>query len=213
MLDLLNHTLFHLFGAATSVAEVLGFLSGAACVWLVVRQNVWTFPLGAINAVLFGILFFAAGLYADGSLQIVYLVLQVFGWYAWLRFGPAQTQLRVTTASRAVVMTTAAGVALGTVVLTYVLRAVDDTAPFWDALTTAMSLGAQTLLSYKKLENWWLWIAADIIYIPLYVSKGLVLTSLVYVIFLGMCVAGLVEWRRHLAPETAAEPERALVTV
>ncbi|MFD0633455.1 nicotinamide riboside transporter PnuC [Catenulispora yoronensis] len=84
-------------------------------------------------------------------------------------------------------------------VLTVVLRQADDIAPFWDALTTALSLGAQWLLNLKLFENWYFWIAADVVYIPLYFVKSLYLTGIVYVIFLGLCVLGLRTWRRQTA--------------
>ena len=71
-----------------------------------------------------------------------------------------------------------------------------DVAPFWDALTTCLSLVAQGLLNWKKLETWYFWIAADTIYVPLYVVKRLDLTAIVYVLFLTMCFLGLREWRR-----------------
>ena len=64
------------------------------------------------------------------------------------------------------------------------------------ALTTAMSLTAQFMLSRKWISNWWLWIAVDLIYIPLYISKGLWLTAFLFLIFLGLSIAGLLEWRK-----------------
>ena len=82
--------------------------------------------------------------------------------------------------------------------LTVLLERAHDVAPFWDALTTALSLAAQFLLNCKKIENWAFWIAADVVYIPLYVVKRLDLTAIVYVLFLAMCFAGLAAWRRVL---------------
>lgn len=196
MLNFFNQTAFHVFGAATSWAEVIGFVSGGLCVWYTVRQNIWNFPLGLVNAIFFGILFLNAGLYSDSALQVVYLVLNAFGWFAWLRLGPNSSRLRVGVASRAQI--------LGALVFVLVFTALDyrllvhlkDSAPFLDALTTGLSLAAQTLLSFKKIQNWFFWIAADLIYIPLYWHRDLVLTSLIYVIFLFMCFRGLWEWKR-----------------
>jgi nicotinamide mononucleotide transporter len=82
--------------------------------------------------------------------------------------------------------------------LTVLLEHVHDIAPFWDALTTAVSLAAQFLLNCKRIENWAFWIAADLVYIPLYVVKRLDLTAIVYVLFLAMCLAGAAAWRRAL---------------
>jgi nicotinamide mononucleotide transporter len=78
--------------------------------------------------------------------------------------------------------------------------------PFWDALTTALSLCAQWLLNRKRLENWFFWIAADVIYIPLYASKGLFLTSILYATFLGMCVIGVWQWRATWRAQRVGAP-------
>jgi nicotinamide mononucleotide transporter len=176
--------------------EVLGFLTGIVTVWLAVRGRVETFPAGMVNNAFFLVVFARAGLYADAALQVVYAALSALGWWAWLRLGPGRTPLRVTNASRALLLTTAVGVALATAALVPMLRAAHGSAPFLDALTTSMSLGAQALLSLKKLETWFAWIAVDLVYVPLYVDRGLHLTALVYVVFLAMCVVGLRDWRR-----------------
>jgi len=83
-------------------------------------------------------------------------------------------------------------------------RYTNSTVPIWDGLTTAMSLTAQYMLTRKVLENWWWWIAVDVIYIALYTYKRLFLTSLLYAIFLAMCIAGFREWKRRMAARNMA---------
>lgn len=78
------------------------------------------------------------------------------------------------------------------------LVAADGAAPFWDALTTALSLASQYLLARKRIENWWIWIAVDIIYVPLYMSRGLPLTAALYAVFLAMCMIGLMQWKSRV---------------
>ncbi|MFE2296876.1 nicotinamide riboside transporter PnuC [Streptomyces sp. NPDC059445] len=184
-----------------SLTEALGFASGAVCVWLVARQHIANWPVGIANNVFFIVLFVQAGLYADAGLQVVFIALAAYGWWTWARgAGPATAgslPVRRTTGAEWTWLA-AAGV-LGTVALTLLLdRATDSTVPFWDALTTALSLAATYGQCRKLLESWWLWIAADLVYIPLYAYKGLYLTSLLYVGFLALCVAGLLGWRRTL---------------
>jgi nicotinamide mononucleotide transporter len=202
----LNYVLFHLINDEVSISELLGFITGAWCVWLTVKAKVLNFPVGIANSFFFLLLFLNAGLYADSALQIVYIVLGFFGWYAWLKFGPQKTELEVTSSWRWLAWGAVGSVAM-TAGLWPILLSVHDIAPFLDALTTGLSLSAQTLLSFKKFQNWFLWIAADLIYIPLYVSKGLALTSGVYIIFLCMCFAGIKQWREAIVDK----PKKSII--
>lgn len=191
--------------AKLGLTEVLGFITGAACVMLVVRQNIWNYPIGLANNLFFIILFWQARLYGDMGLQAVYVVLGIIGWYWWLHGGEHHSRLNVRrTGVVEATMLTVAGAAL-TFGFTLYFRSINDSAPFLDALTTALSLIAQWLLNGKRIENWFVWIAADVIYIYLYASKGLFLTSVLYAGFIGLCIAGLLAWRRALA-ETRPNP-------
>lgn len=201
-----NHHLGTIGQDAVTWAELLGFVTGAACVWLCVRASVWNFPVGIANNLFFFLLFWSARLYADASLQVVYLALAGYGWWRWLRGGVRRSGQPMGRAGRTTLMVLPGLIAPATWGLTIVLSRADDIAPFWDALTTALSLAAQWLLNAKRLENWYLWIAADLVYIPLYTVKALDLTAVVYVLMLGMCVAGLVSWRREVAATAAGLP-------
>lgn len=180
--------------------EILGFITGAASVLLAVRESAWNWPVGIANNIFFLILFWRARLYADAILQIVYIVISIFGWWNWVRGGDGHTKLLV---SRTMVRTgivLAVLTAAATALLAIVLRRFSDSAaPFGDGVTTALSLAAQYMLSRKLLENWWVWMSADVIYIALYCYKSLYLTSVLYLLFLGMCIAGYVGWRKSLA--------------
>ncbi|MEU4832886.1 nicotinamide riboside transporter PnuC [Streptosporangium sp. NPDC023615] len=203
---------FTVGASPTSWAEVLGFVTGVLTVWLVVRQNVWNWPIGVANVILLGAVFLTIGLYADAALQVVYVVLGLYGWWQWLYGGTGRTPLPVRRTGRSEwAVLAGCGIAL-TAALTAVLATwTDSDVPFWDALTTALSLLATYGQSRKLVESWWLWIAADVIYIPLYLYKGLYLTSPLYVIFLVLCVAGLRAWSAdlaaHPAPAPAAPPD------
>ncbi len=185
----------------TTWAEVLGFVTGGVNVWLVVRQNIWNWPVGIANVIFLGLIFVDGGLYADAGLQVVYVALQAWGWWEWLYGGRDRTALAVQRTSRTEWAALIVAGAAATALLTWMLGAwTDSTVPFWDALTTALSLAATYGQSRKLLESWWLWMTADLIYIPLYAYKHLYLTSVLYVLFLALCVAGLVAWRRDEVP-------------
>ena len=188
--------------------EILGFVSGAACVWLATRQSVWNFPVGIANNVLFLWLFTSTGLYANAGLQVVFAALAVLGWVWWVRGGADHGTLAVSRTPRWVWVAGALAVVLATAGLTALLAGTTDAAaPFWDALTTSSSLVAQVMLGRKWLGSWAVWIATDVVLVGLYASQGLYLTAVLYAGFIGLCVLGWRDWRQTLvarrAPVTA----------
>lgn len=181
--------------------ELLGFITGAICVWLQVKENVWNWPAGIANNIFYVVVFWHSGLYADSLLQWFYISISVYGWWNWLHGGTAQSQLKISRTSHTGMMVYIALTAVGTALFHELLsRYTNSTVPFWDGLTTAMSLTAQYMLTRKVIENWWWWITVDVVYIALYIYKRLYLTSFLYAIFLGMCIVGLREWRRKTSP-------------
>ncbi|MFE9137508.1 nicotinamide riboside transporter PnuC [Streptomyces sp. NPDC007355] len=201
ILEPLQQPLFTVLDTPVSWTEVLGFGSGALCVWLVARQHLANWPIGIANNLFFVLLFTQAGLYADAGLQIVFITLAVYGWWTWTHGGgPGSDALPVRRTTRTEWTWLITAGVVGTLALTLLLdRATDSTVPFWDALTTALSLMATYGQCRKRLESWWLWIAADVIYVPLYAHKELYLTSLLYVGFMTLCVLGLRGWTKDLA--------------
>jgi nicotinamide mononucleotide transporter len=180
-----------------SLTEVLGVATGAACVLLAIREIVWTWPVGLANNIFFFVLFWRAKLYADSSLQVVYMAISLYGWWNWLYGGKNHRPLQVHHAS----LSGLAGYGLialcSTAILYWLLRRfTPSTVPLADGLTTALFLTAQYMMSRKLVENWWFWIVGDVLVIGLYIYKHLYFTTLLYMLFLGLCVAGLVEWRK-----------------
>lgn len=196
MVQPLNAILFTIGANDVSWAELLGFLTGGLCVALTVRRSIATFPVGIANSVFFLVLFASAQLWADSCLQLLYIGLGFAGWWQWRHGTADEGPLVVRRAGRGELAACLSFVVVGTAALYFLLTIVHDSAPFLDALTTCLSLAAQWLLNGKRIETWFFWIAADCIYIPLYLSRGLVLTAIVYGLFLVLCVAGLRAWSR-----------------
>ena len=197
-----------------SLTETLGFVTGAACVYLVVKRSIWNFPIGSANNLFFIVLFAGARLYGDAALQLVYIGLGVQGWYLWLHGGQKRGALHITRAPIKLLAVLLIMTVMATIGLVFILRAARGSLPVLDALTTVLSLAAQYLLNKKHVENWFVWITADILYIYVYVSRGLSLTAILYAIFLALCLAGVRSWLRALregraAPASPAPPATA----
>lgn len=194
-----------LFGL--SPLELVAALVGALSVWLSVRQNIWSWPTAIVNVVLYVFVFHAAKLYADMGLQVVYAVLSVYGWYEWLHGGENRTALRVSrTSPRLALLLTAIAIA-GSAALGLFLRGATDAAlPFMDSFLSSTSLVAQWMMTRKKLENWLVWILVDVLYVGMFIVKGLYPTAVLYAVFLALAVMGYRDWRRSMrepAPRAA----------
>jgi nicotinamide mononucleotide transporter len=205
----LNTVLFDFGRDAVTWAELLGFATGALCVWLTVGAKIWNFPVGIANNLFFLVLFWGAQLYSDALLQVVYLLLASVGWWTWLYGGERRSVRRMGHASARTMAVLLLLAVPATWALTVVLTRAHDIAPFWDALTTSFSLAAQWLLNVKEVENWYVWIAADLVYIPLYFAKTLYLTAIVYLLFLSLCFLGVRAWRREMSAGPTTMPADA----
>lgn len=176
--------------------EIAAAVTGAACVLLVVARSVWNFPIGIASCVAY-LVFFADGrLYAEAGLQVVFIFLGVHGWVAWARGREEVHVRRVPVGELTLLAALFPAAWLG---LARLLEHVGGAAPVLDAFTAVLSIAAQWLLNRRYIETWLGWVVVDQVSVALFWSREMYLTAGLYALFLGMCVAGLVEWRRHLA--------------
>jgi nicotinamide mononucleotide transporter len=193
-----------LWSTPMTVAEVLGLITGIVCVWLAARNHIWNFPIGIANSLLLFQLFCRTRLFADATLQVVFILLNLRGWWQWARHGAAPV-LPITNANTKHLILAMVYSGLGIVTLTVLLTLARGSVPVFDASIAALSLVAQWLMNRRLLQSWWWWIIVDVISIPVYVYKGLYLIALLYAVFLALCVSGYRNWRALLsAPVTAA---------
>lgn len=177
--------------------EIVGAITGGACVLLVVVRSVWNFPVGIVCSSSYLVFFAQDKLYADAGLQVVFIVLGIHGWVAWglVRTESAMPIRRVSLREITVLAALFPAVWLGLVRL---LEYVGGAAPAFDGFVTALSLAAQWLLNRRHIENWLAWIVVDQVAVVMFLSRGMYLTAGLYALFLAMCVSGLIEWQRQL---------------
>jgi nicotinamide mononucleotide transporter len=181
-----------------SPLEVFAAGFGVVSVFLATRQNIWSWPTAIVNVALYTVVFFEGRLYGQMGLQLVYLVLSAYGWYQWLHGGEQHGQLRVSRAPARLLVLLAVANVTAWIALATLLRRTDAALPGLDAFLTTTSLIAQWMMTRKILENWILWIAVDLIYVPMFISQRLYATAVLYAAFLVLAVMGFVEWRRSV---------------
>ncbi len=177
--------------------EIAAALLGVITVLLVVRRSVWNYPFGIVMVALYFFVFWDAKLYSDALLQIFFFLIQLYGWWAWVHadrvdHGVAVGWLSNSARLRWLVGTTVAiaiwGLAMG--------RYTDAVAPMADATVAGLSVSAQILQSFRRVESWVLWVSVDLLAIGLFAWRGLGVTAALYGLFLVLAVIGLLEWRR-----------------
>jgi len=165
-------------------------------VWLVARRNIWNYAFGIAGVAIYGWVFFHAKLYSDMLLQVFFLVLNVYGLIQWRRSRAEAGDVVVERMGVGRRFIWAGGILAavggwGWLMDTYT----DASLPYWDAGVAMTSVAAQLLMAWRKLENWWLWIVANILSIGLYAAKNLWITMGLYVFLLGLAIWGLARWQ------------------
>jgi nicotinamide mononucleotide transporter len=167
-----------------------------ANVALVALRSVWNYPFALVAVSLYAVIFYEQRLYSDMLLQGFFITLNLYGWANWTRArtGDGVPVGWLTPAQRA---GWAAAILVAWVVWSAAMhRFTDAAAPWADGAVAMASIAAQALLARRRIENWWLWILVDLIAVPLFAWRGLYATSAVYVLLLGLSIAGLIQWRR-----------------
>jgi len=177
------------------VAAALGLIN----VGLLVLRSVWNYPFGLAMVALYFFVFLEQRLYSDMLLQIFFFVVQLYGWWKWVRARQEAGEVRVGLMRSSERVTWLLVTALVSVLLGFAMaRWTNAASPYVDASIAGMSITAQLLLAWRKLENWLLWILTDIVAIGLYLSKGLHPTAGLYCLLLALSIAGFIDWRRQL---------------
>lgn len=184
--------------------EAVGLITGLLCVIFLIRQNVLTWLFGILYVLVSFYVFWTSQLYGDFILHVFYLVLNVYGWYAWVKRGPDNEPLKVSYQSMSSSLQTIVIVIIGIFLFAQLLIALPSlfpgmepaALPYWDSITSTLSVAGMWLTTKKKIENWYYWLLVDIIATGVYYYKGLYFYSALYFIYIGFAVWGYIEWRR-----------------
>ena len=193
-----------------SPLELVAALFGVISVYLSTRENILSWPTALVNVGLYTVVFYEARLYADMGLQVVYFGLSAYGWYEWKFGGANRSVLKVSRATPRVWVVLTVVNLLAWITLGSLLSRTNAALPWLDSLLSTTSLCAQLLMTRKVLENWALWIVLDLVYVPMFITRGLYATAGLYTIFLVLAVLGWRQWKRSLA--LSADPGFAPAT-
>jgi nicotinamide mononucleotide transporter len=187
-----------------SAIEIVAAIFGLISVYLTIKRNIWLWPTGLIMVALYIIIFYQARLYSDVGLQIIYIYLQLYGWYYWVHTDIKKHELPISTLSFLSRFTWVVVIISGAFILGFIMnRYTNADYAYPDSFIVSASLVAQWLLARKVLENWIIWIVVDFVAVFVYSLKGLYPTTLLYLIFLFLAVKGFQTWQEDRKKQQA----------
>lgn len=187
-----------------SLLETIGVITGILCVYLAAKNNIWNWPIAIVSVGIYIVIFLEAKLYADTGLQVYFLAMNIYGWWFWSRKPVDAPKVPVKRISKAEILLSLLGIAVFTALIGFFLYHKTDAAfPFIDSFCTACSLVAQIFLARKVVENWLIWIFVDIIYVGVYMAKGLHLTAGMYALYIYIALMGYLAWRKEFNQQKA----------
>jgi nicotinamide mononucleotide transporter len=183
----------------SSLIESIAVLFGILSVWFARKENILVFPTGIVSVLLYIFICIDVKLYADMGINAFYFLMSVYGWYNWTHKNGKSNEREISRTTKKEKVIIIIALSSFFLILYYILsQHTDSNVPIIDSITTSIFLVAMWLMARKKVENWSFWIIGDLISIPLYTYKGLVLTSFQFIIFLILAILGLIEWRRRI---------------
>lgn len=190
-------------GVATEliILEVIAIIFGLLSVWYSKRENILVYPTGIVSTAIYVYLLLVYQLLGDMLINAYYFSMSIYGWYLWTRKVDQTHFIPITRASKREHMLSA-GLFVSAILMVVVVYELFDKWQSWisyvDILTTAIFFVGMWLMAKKKLENWIYWIIGDIISVPLYLVKGMVLSSLLYAILTIIAIYGYIAWKKNL---------------
>lgn len=176
--------------------ENLGIITSLICIWLNTQQNVWGWFWAIISSAIYSIIFYQARLFSDMGLQGVFILLSIYGWYAWLFSSKGKNVLFVSKIPIKISLTCVAFFTIFTLISGYLFSQYSKASlPYLDASLTAISLIATWMTARKYLENWILWIFANVAYVGMYLYKGLNGTAVLYILLIVLAAKGYRDWK------------------
>lgn len=182
------------------VLQIVGTLLGLLYLWLEYKANIWLWIVGAIMPMVHGVLYLSSGIYADAAMQLYYVVAGIYGLCVWLR-GTKRTEKVVNiqyTPTKWIIQLVVVYAVLHVAMYYLLSEFTDSRVPFFDSMSTALSIVAMWMLSRKLVEQWLVWLVVDMISVGLYLYKGIPITAMLYTLYCALAIAGYMRWRRQV---------------
>lgn len=189
------------------ILEAIVFVTGILSVWYAKKESILVYPTGLIATIISVYLLFRDELMGDMMMNFYFSIMSIYGWWNWARVKDNEKVVQISRTNNQEKII-GAGLFLLTIVVTFVVyKSVGvaiEASNYIDIFTSGLFFTGMWYMARKKLENWTLWIIADIITVPLYASRGYGMLSLQYLIFTILAIQAYISWKKSLdkSPQT-----------
>ena len=181
------------------ILQCVGTALGLLYLWLEYKANIWLWVVGAIMPVVHGVLYLTNGVYADAAMQLYYVAAGIYGLMGWKSKPKKKSEGRIQHTPKEWILNLVVLYAFFHAELyIFLVEFTDSSVPFFDSMSTALSIVAMWMLSRKLVEQWLVWLVVDMISVGLYLYKGIPITAMLYMLYCALAVAGYMRWRKQV---------------
>lgn len=183
------------------ILEAIAFLFGIASVWYAKKENILVYPTGLVATIITVYILYKAEYFGDMMMNFYYSIMSIYGWWNWSRKKNNKVLVPISRTNRKEKIIGVLWVIMTMIVTYSVYRYFGTeikTENYLDIFTSGIFFTAMWYMANKKIENWTLWIFADLITVPLYAYRGLGMLSLQYLIFTILAIQGYLAWKKSL---------------
>ncbi len=177
--------------------DIVTTILGLAYILLEYKASVWMWLVGFLMQSLGIVLYYQKGLYADCGMEFYYLAMTVYGWWRWVRGSVSNESLPIRHFPRRLVLPWLLVIsAIWALIYWLLVTFTNSNVPLADSFTTALSIVGIWALAHKYLEQWFIWIAVDIVTCALYFYKDIPFKASLYGLYVVIAIAGYFKWRK-----------------
>ena len=179
--------------------DIVTTVLGLAYILLEYRASVWMWLVGFMMQALGIVLYYQKGLYADCGMEFYYLAMTVYGYWKWVRGSSEKKELPIRHFPRKLILPWLGIIAVVWLVIYLILsNFTNSNVPIADSFTTALSIIGIWALAHKYLEQWFIWIAVDVVTCALYFYKEIPFKASLYALYVIIAVFGYWKWKKMI---------------
>ena len=189
--------------------DIVTTVLGLAYILLEYKASIWMWAVGFAMQALGIVLYYQKGLYADCGMEFYYLAMTMYGYWKWIHGNVSKEALPIRHFPRKAIgyWLLVIGIIWG-VIYWILVSFTNSNVPLADSFTTALSIVGIWALAHKYLEQWFIWIAVDVVTCELYFDKDIPFKASLYALYVVIAVFGYIKWRHMMQASTAPEPQK-----